>query len=115
MSNKVILYSNETVLDSGISTMINNSQEMSLTVIPANDIDHLVRISQGIQPDVVLIENSILTQHKNLLYQLLDGIKDLRVITLDQYQNLLHVYTRHDVSVQRASDLIVAIRSRINH
>ena len=108
----MILYSNETVLNSGISAMIENTQEMSLTVVPASDIDHLVKISQGIQPDVVLIENSILTLHKNLLYQLLDGIKDLRVITLDQYQNLLHVYTRHDVSVKRASDLILAIRSR---
>lgn len=111
-NNKVILYSNETVLDSGVSTMIARDRGMELTIVYARDFEHLVELSEVICPNVILIDQSTLSHHNNLLHELLDRIENLRVITLDQHQNLLHVYTRHDVTILQASDLIQVIRSK---
>lgn len=111
-NSKVILYSNETVLDSGISALITSARDMELTLVTAKDYEHLVELVEVIRPDAILFVHSILSRHHNLLNMLLDSQHILRVITLDQNHNVLHVYTRHEIAILQSSDLLQVIRSK---
>jgi len=111
-NSKVILYSNETVLDSVVCSLIASAHDMELTLVTARDFERLVELVEVIRPDAILIVHSILSRHHNLLNRLLDSQHLSRVITLDQNHNVLHVYTRHEIAIMQSSDLLQVIRSK---
>jgi hypothetical protein len=112
---RVLLYSNETLFEAGVSSIIASDQNLDLTIVKATGMAELIKVTQELQPQVILIEQCLLDTQFDLFGQLLlMDLKDSRVITLDQNHNLLHVYTSCDISIQQASDLIEVIRSPIN-
>lgn len=108
MKKKVLLYSNETLFEAGVSSIIAQEGDLELTIIQATSIAALLHAAQEHPSHVVLIERALLENHEDLLNRLL---KTSRVIVLEQNHNLMHVYSSSKVSIEQASDLIQTIRS----
>jgi DNA-binding NarL/FixJ family response regulator len=110
----VLLYSSENLLDIGIRSLISTDKNLVLTILRACTVTELIETANHLQPDVVIVEQGLLLNHSELLNHLLKGLKDSRVITLDQEHNLLHLYSRQEIFIQQASDLVDVIRSNLH-
>jgi hypothetical protein len=110
----VLLYSNENLLNVGIKSLITRDRNLVLTTLKGSMLKEFIETAFQLQPDVIIVEQGLLLENSELLNHLLKGLKDPRVITLDEEHNILQVYTRQEVLIQQASDLIDIIRSN-NH
>ena len=108
---KVLLFSSDTLLSSAIRCLISGDQELELIALSSENLAELVTASRKLKPDVIILEQSLLASYSGLLNRLLKGERDSRVITLDENQNILHVYSGHEVSVERSSDLLAILHS----
>jgi hypothetical protein len=111
----VLFYSNHTIFEDGISSLISNEEEVRLTVVQASDVIDFVKTSREYQPDVIVVEQSLLGTQANFLNEMLDKMHSSCLITLDRNHNLMHVFTHCDISINQASDLIDVILYHINH
>jgi hypothetical protein len=113
--NNVLFYSNQTIFEEGISNLISNEKGIRLTVLQASDVNDLFEASRDYQPEVIIVEQSLLGTQVNFLSEMLERMHSSCLITLDQDHNLMHVFTHDDVSISQASDLIDVILSHVNH
>ena len=108
---KILLFSSESLLGSAIRCLLSSDQELELTAVESEDLGELVGVSRKLKPDVIILEQSLLASYSGLLNRLLGGGKKSRVITLDENQNILHVYSGHEVALERSSDLLSILHS----
>jgi hypothetical protein len=111
----VLFYSNESLFEEGISSLISNEEEVRLTVVQAVNVKDLIKASRESQPDVIVVEQSLLGTQANFLNEMFDKMHSLCLISLDKDHNLMHIFTHHDISIKNASDLIDAILSHLTH
>lgn len=110
----VLLYSNETLFEEGISSLISNEERVRLTVVHASNVNDLYKAFREYQPDAIVIEQVLLETQNNFVSEMLDKMHSSCLITLDQDHNLMHVFTHCDFSISQASDLIDIILSHVN-
>ena len=108
---KILLFSSDTLLSSAIHCLILGDQELEVISLPSEDLGRLVSATRELKPDAVILEQKLLTAYSGLLNHLLKGETKTRVITLDEDQNILHVYSGHRVSVEQSSDLLSILHS----
>jgi hypothetical protein len=106
LKTNILLYLSESLLDCGVYSLIAADQNKKLTVLKDSSLDELINTADQIKPDVIILEQRSLSSYSGLLNRLLKGRKNTKVITFDEDQNLLHVYSSHEVSVEKASDLL---------
>jgi len=111
----VLFYSNQTIFEEGISSLISGEEGVRLNVVQTRNVKDLFKTCRESQPDVIVVEQSLLGTQENFLSEMLDKMHSLCLITLDQDHNLMHVFTHHDISIKHASDLIDVILSHVNH
>jgi DNA-binding NarL/FixJ family response regulator len=107
----VLLFPDENLLTAGIRSMISNESDLNITILQAQTVKEFIEKAIQAQPEVIIVEHELLAQNSGLLNQLLKNLRDIRLITLDDTRNTLHVYTHRDISIQQASDLVTIIRS----
>ena len=112
--NNVLFYSNESIFEKGISSLISNEEKVRLIVVQAKDVKDLLKASWEYLPDVIVVEHRLLETQNNFLSEMLDKMHSSCLITLDQDHNLMHVFTHCDISISQASDLIDVILSHVN-
>ena len=113
----VLFYSNDSLFEKGISSLISSEEEVNLIVVKANDneMEDLLTASKEIRPDVIVIEHSLLETQNSFLKEMLNNMNYVSLISLDKIHNAMHVYTQYDISIKRASDLINVILSHMNY
>jgi len=112
VQKKVLLYSNGNLLDLSVRNLISNDQDLQLTVLNSVGFEQLVETSSRLKPDVIVLPQEVLAENSGLLNRLLkSGQQNSQIITLDDEQNIFHVYSRHEVMIQQSSDLMQVIRS----
>ena len=108
----VLLYSNGNLLDVSVRNLISNDQDLQLTVLNSVGFEELIEASSRLKPDVIVLPQGVLTEYSGLLNRLFrGGLQNSQIISLDDEQNVFHVYTRHEVTIQQSSDLMQVIRS----
>lgn len=108
---KVLLFSSESLLGSAIRCLLSSDQQLEVTIVESDDLGELVGVSRKLKPDVVILEQNLLASYSGLLNRLLGGGGKSRVITLEENQNILHIYSGHEVSLERSSDLLTILHS----
>ena len=86
-----------------------------MNIVQTQNVKDLFKTYRESQPDVIVVEQSLLRTQANFLNEMLDKMHSLCLITLDQDHNLMHVFTHHDISIKQASDLIDVILSHLKH
>ena len=110
----VLFYSNESLFEKGISSLISSEEDVNLTVVKANETKSLFAASKEFSPDMIVIEQSLLQSQKRFLKEVLDNVNYACLISLDKNLNEIHVYSHYDISIKRASDLMDVILSYVN-
>jgi len=75
------------------------------------NLETLIKTVDEISPDVVIIHQWDRAGVLNLPTNLLQGRPGLKVITVNPENNVLEVYSKQDITVQSASDLISVINA----
>ena len=73
--------------------------------------DVLTRALDKLNPDVVIIYQGYCTENLNLPVDLFRNLPGLKVITLSPKDNLMEVYSKQNVVIKSASDLISMIEA----
>jgi hypothetical protein len=108
----VLLYSKGNLLDLSVRNLISSDQDLRLTVLNSVGFEELIETSSRLRPDVIVLPQGALAENSGLLNRLLKSSpQNSQIITLDDEQNIFHVYSRHEVTIQQSSDLMQVIRS----
>jgi len=74
--------------------------------------DDLIQEFKRYQPDVLIVDERIEVNDPTRLLQSLAVMPNIRVILLNDKDNILHVYKKHNVLVTQVADLISAVRDQ---
>ncbi len=108
---KVLVYIDDTLLKTGVTSLISKYKEFELVVMHAQTPQHLLEASTQLKPDAIIVERKFLNSQEDVLGLLYKCLSNTRVITVDEQDNLLHVYIHFGIPVTQSSDLIGIIRS----
>jgi len=61
-------------------------------------------------PDVLIIQDGILTRNKQLLIKFIRDYSELRIITISADDNLMEVYDKQTIRIKEARDLLQIIQ-----
>jgi len=111
VSHKAILWRQDDVLAQAVDSFL-EKMEWEVTQISNDEsVERLIQETKRIAPDVV-----ILCQYKSdddavLPWRLINEQPCLKVVTIGMDSNLLHVYSKQDVVLKGATDLLSILES----
>jgi hypothetical protein len=102
------------VLSSSLFTMAVTSllaSEARLRVIASEavGVDDLMQEIRCIEPDVILLEETIPLKSQTIVIELLNSFSELKVIVLSENNNWLHIIRKDTLLISSTADLIQAI------
>jgi DNA-binding NarL/FixJ family response regulator len=106
---KVIVILSESLIGKGVESIL--SREMDLSVTSTSFIDNAT-LNQQIerdQPDVVILDESLLSSEMPRLFNLFASYPNLRVMVLSVGENRINIYDRQEIQVSHSADLVSAI------
>ena len=109
-SMRILVINSEDLLSGGVVSLLRREEDFEIVTKDIPDKSALASEIEGLKPDAVLINESFLFTYPASVLHLLQEFPELRVIVLDENQNLLHIYKTREVVVERSLDLIATIR-----
>jgi DNA-binding NarL/FixJ family response regulator len=110
---RILVTINEELLSSAVMSTLSLNNDIEIFTMNGTDKSALVSALEEIQPDAVIINESLLFTHPSTLLGWLKLLPDLNVIVLDEKANLLHIYKQKEVILKQATDLIAVIRKKL--
>jgi DNA-binding NarL/FixJ family response regulator len=106
----VLVINNKDLLSGGVLSLL--CHENDFVVINKDVIEKsaLNNAMEEFHPDVVIVNESLLSTFPSTLLGWLKVFPETRLIVLDENENLLHIYEKKEVVVERSLDLIATIR-----
>jgi hypothetical protein len=106
--HKAIVWGREELLAQAVSSFLKNMHWEVIRVLNTGGVEELVRETKRINPEVVIVcrekdENLVLTLN------MVDELPNLKVIMLGLDNNLMQVYSKQNVILQDASELMSII------
>ena len=114
MKTKIILLLGQDDLFSSFVNLL-LSEQIGWEVIHVSiekDLEDIYQIAGNIEPDVVVVQGENCSSDLKALALLFHGNPALKVISIDMKSNLLEIYSKQNVQVQSAVDLITAIEAQ---
>jgi hypothetical protein len=108
--NKVLLIGCNDLITSGIASLLQRSHDVSLIHKRVKDIPQLTREIIDLQPATLILKNSLIFVNSSSMLELLIKFPDLRILTIDERKNVIHVYEKQEVQVNQSADLLKLIR-----
>lgn len=106
---KVNVILSESLIGKGVESIL--SREMDLSVTSTSFIDDAA-LNQQIerdQPDVVILDESLIINEMLSLFHLFASYPNLRVIVLSDGENRINIYDRQEIQVSHSADLVSAV------
>lgn len=114
--HRVLIVGDSSLFSSGLETFL--SQQSGITVAHswATTIPDLKTELEGKEPDIVVLHEPPLLQKLISQVEIFERYGGIRIIVVHQQSNALYIYSREQVQVTQANDLITIIqRSREVH
>jgi DNA-binding NarL/FixJ family response regulator len=109
---RVLVFRGENLLAAGVESLL--AREDDLLVLGVTNIcedgfsfDHEIEL---FHPSVVILDESSLATDFPLLYEILKKYPQLRVIVVDEGDNMVHIFDKQVIMVAQSTDLIDIIR-----
>lgn len=109
---RVLVFRGENLLAAGVENLL--AREDDLLVLSATEIgedgfsfEHEIEL---FHPSVVILDESSLSTDFPFLYEILKKYPHLRVIVVDEGDNLVHIFDKRVIMVAQSTDLIDVIR-----
>ncbi len=107
---RVLVINSQDTLSGGVVSLLSREEDLEIIDKEVAGKSDLVSALEELQPEAVIMNDSLLFTYPATILRLLRSYPELQVIVLDEDQNLIHLYTKLEVVVERASDLISLIR-----
>ena len=108
----IVLWGQGDLLSSSVELLLRAQKGWKVVNIPNDDdLNTLTKAVDLFNPDVVIIHQGYSTGDRNLPTALLRNRPEVKVISLDPKDNLMEVYSKQNVIVKTASDLISAVEA----
>jgi len=112
MSKTILLCGQDDVLSSYVEHFLTTQKGWRVVHISINqDRETLIKVVEQISPDVVILQLGNRTSYPSLPASLLRNHPGLKVFTLSLDDNLLEVFSKKNILIESADDLISAIEA----
>jgi len=106
----IVLWGREDILSSSVEIVLTGQKGWNVVSISDEaNFEALIMVVDKVHPDVVIIQQG---DHSSNSYPLMKLIQDhpgLRVITVSLMDNMMEVYSKQDILISSASDLISVV------
>jgi len=111
MSSKTILiWGQAGLLGSSVEHFLSSQQRWQVVALPAEEPAALiVGVVEDLDPDIVILQQGPSGGDSRLPGLLIESRPGLKVITLNLVDNQMEVYSKQDILIRTAEDLIAAI------
>jgi len=108
----IILWGRDDLLSQAVDLFLQTSQSWDVIRL-SSDIgeERLIQETRRINPDVVVLCRDRVDEDSSLPLRLIDEQVCLRVVTVGLESNLMQVYSKHNVILQGASELLSIVES----
>lgn len=106
---KVIVILSESLIGKGVESILSREMDLSVTSISFIDNATLNQQIERDQPDVVILDESLLSSEMPRLFNLFASYPNLRVMVLSVGENRINIYDRQEIQVSHSADLVSAI------
>jgi chemotaxis response regulator CheB len=107
----ILIVVTNTLLKQAMTNLIANHSDMTVVTRGMNTVEELIDEIARHSPDVVVLEEGTLLSSAETLVSLLMLYPGLRVIVLSEQSNWLHIYSKEEVLMTQATDLVNLIQS----
>ena len=107
--NKVLLIGCNDLITCGIASLLQRSHDVSLIHKRVKDIPQLTSEIIDLQPTTLVLKNSLKFVNSSSMLELLSKFPDLRILTIDEGKNVIHLYEKQEVQVNQSADLLKLI------
>jgi DNA-binding NarL/FixJ family response regulator len=114
---RVLVFRGENLLAAGVESLLTREDDL-LVLGVANNCDDGFSFEHEIElfhPSVVILEESSLSADFSFIYEVLKKYPQLRVIVVDEGDNLVHILDKRAITVVQSTDLIEVIRRDHNY
>jgi len=111
-SKTIVLWGREDLLSSSVELFLTSQKGWKvISISNEENFEALILAVDKVQPDVVIIQQGDHSSNSYPLMKLIQNHPGLRVITVSLKNNLMEVYSKQDVLVKSASDLISMVET----
>jgi DNA-binding NarL/FixJ family response regulator len=114
---RVLVFRGENLLAAGVESLLTREDDL-LVLGVANNCDDGFSFEHEIElfhPSVVILEESSLSADFSFIYEVLKKYPRVRVIVVDEGDNLVHILDKRAITVVQSTDLIEVIRRDHNY
>lgn len=104
----LLVFANELMFVS-VMSLLKSQTDLELVGVSPPSEKELFEAIDFYKPDILILDEMNTTDQSTRPLHPLLRYPDLRVITLNQKDNLLHIYQKRDVTVTRITDLVSVI------
>ena len=109
---KIILWGRDDLLSQAVDLFLHASKSWDVTRLSSDSGEEkLIEETQRINPEVVFLCREKIDEDASLPLRLIDEQVCLRVVTVGLESNLMQVYSKHNVLLQGASELLSIVES----
>jgi DNA-binding NarL/FixJ family response regulator len=106
----VLVINNKDLLSGGVVSLLCHQDDFIVVNKDVIDESALNNAMEELRPDVVIVNESLLSTYPSTLLGWLKVFPETRLIMLDENENLLHIYEKKEIVVEQSLDLIATIR-----
>jgi hypothetical protein len=111
-SKTIVLWGREDLLSSSVELFLTAQKGWHvISISDEENFDALLLAVDKVHPDVVILQQGDRAGNSNLPIKLLQDHPKLKVITVSLNDNLMEVYSKQNILVKSASDLISVVEA----
>jgi DNA-binding NarL/FixJ family response regulator len=108
----VLVIRKNSLLNQAMASILQSSgSKIKVVTSAANDVQGLIVDISNLEPDVILLEESMALASKETITHLLMVYPNMRLIVVSDDSNWLHIYRKKDMLMTRPGDLLSIITS----
>jgi len=109
---KIILWGRDDLLSQAVDLFLKTSQSWDVIRLSSESgVERLIEETQRINPEVVVLCREKVDEDSSLPLRLINEQVCLRVVAVGLESNLMQVYSKHNVMLQGASELLSIVES----
>jgi DNA-binding NarL/FixJ family response regulator len=109
---RVLVVQGDHLLSDGIANLLTRESDFSVINTPFTSGAALIDQIEKIQPSVLILEENNGFGEVSPLFRLLKNTHEFRLIIIDEWKNLIHIYEKQEIPIAKSADLIAAIRRK---
>ena len=105
----ILVVIGESYIGKGVESLLSSRPGLSVDSFPFLDVNSLNTQIDSCRPNVIILDESLLSSKRIDLSSLLMGYPKMRVLVLGIQENRLSVYDHQELIVSHSNDLVSAI------